>query len=464
MSIQIVVILIYASFMLMLAVYFSKREVKSGEDFVIAGHRLPLIVVIGTLTTTWVGSGSLVGGAGFVYQYGPLAAIFFFAGGPLGIIVMYFIASRTRALAKRTVPEMLETRFGSLTRFFAAIFILITYISVLTNQFVSGGYILNITTGLPEHIGALLTVIFVIALAALGGLFSVSYTDFFSAIMIIFGLLIAIPFVLVEIGGISDFTSNLSETQLTLTGGLSTLQIIGYFLPLFVYIIGDQTLLQRFSASKDETTAKRSTIGFFLGVFIIYASITILVTASITLLPNLQNPDTALMALANHGLPSSLGAIILAAFTALLLTTASSFLLSIAGNVVYDLYVRFKGDIPQKDQLKINRISVIAIGLLAYTLGLVSTSVLELSIFAYAMYGTAITPVILAAFFWKRANKAGAIASIVTGGGSTIIWELMGKPMDWNSVLVSLPLSLIALIVFSLFSKKPEMVDSIKVS
>ncbi|MBD1382965.1 sodium:solute symporter family protein [Bacillus sp. IB182487] len=450
--------------MVLLAIYFSKKEVNSGDDFIIAGHRLPLIVVIGTLTASWVGSGSLVGGASFVYQYGPLAAIFYFLGGPLGIIAMYFIAAKTRALAKRTVPEMLEVRFGKKTRLFSTIFILLTYISVLSYQFISGGYILHITTGIPEQLGSLLTVLFVIVLAATGGLFSVSYTDMFSALLIIFGFIIAVPFILVEVGGISTLVSNLPDTKFTVTGGLTPLQLIGYFLPLLVYIIGDQSMLQRFSASKTEQTARRSTIGFFIGVTTVYCLITFFVTASIVLLPNIK-PDTALIEIANQSLPLPIGVLILAAFTALLVTTANSFLLSMSGNIVYDLYGQFKEKLPEEKYLNFNRVTVVVIGIIAYLMATFFTSVLELSIFAYTMYGASVTPVILAGFFWKKATPQGALASVITGGVSTILFEIVGNPIGGNTILLSLPISIIALVGVSLLTQKhsvPITTDSIK--
>ncbi|WP_240689049.1 sodium:solute symporter family protein [Ammoniphilus sp. YIM 78166] len=445
------VIVIYALLMVIFAIYFSKREVKSGEDFMVAGHRLPLIVVIGTLTATWVGSGSLIGGAGFVYQKGPMAAAFYFLGAPLGILVMYFIAAKTRLLAKRTVPEMLEIRFGSLTRLLAAVFILITYISVLSYQFIAGGYILHITTGLPEQTGSFLTVLLVIVLACTGGLFSVSYTDVISAFIIVFGFILAIPFILSEVGGFTGLAASLPDQQSTWTGGLTLAQLIGYLLPMFIYIIGDQNLLQRFSASKDEKVAKKSTIGFFIGVLSIYSLITLLATSAIVLLPSIK-PDTALIEIASQVLPLSVGSIILAAFTALLVTTANSFLLSMSGNAVYDLYGRFKGELNERQYLKISRIFVVLIGIVAYFLGTFFTSVLELSVFAFTMYGAALTPVILAGFFWKRATTAGAIACILTGGIATIIWQAMGKPFGWNAVLISLPLSILALVFVSLIT------------
>ena len=456
MSLQAVMVGIYILGIVGLAFYLNKREVRNKNDFLLAGQRLSLPVVIGTLVATWVGSGSLVGGAGFVYQYGPLAAIFYFAGGPLGIIVMYFLASKTRKLSKGTIPELLEMRFGGWARTFSTVFILLTYVSVLSYQFISGGYVLELTIGLPSQYGAFLTFLVVILLAATGGLFSVAYTDFVSSIIIIIGLLVGLPFVLVEVGGVSAVASQLPQAQLTWTGGLTVVQIIGYFLPLFVYIIADQNMLQRFAASKNESVAKKSTIGFFLGVFLIYSLITIFSTISIILFKGI-NPDTALVTIANDGLPAMIGSLFMVSFAALLITTASSFLLSASSNAINDLYMRvIQKDISEKNIMVITRLAVVGMGVFSYLLGLFFTSVLEMSVFAYTMYATAITPVVLAALFWKRATPVGAIVSILSGGLATILWEALGRPMGWNAIIVSLPLSVMALIIGSLLTKNKD--------
>ncbi len=81
------------------------------EHFVFAGRDLPRPVMVGTLLATWVGSGTIIGGASFAYTYGPLASIFFLAGAPVGIIVLYFVAKRVRRSGTYTVPDLLEQRY-----------------------------------------------------------------------------------------------------------------------------------------------------------------------------------------------------------------------------------------------------------------------------------------------------------------------------------------------------------------
>lgn len=452
---QVTMIVVYIVGMLFLGVYFSKREVKTGDDFLVAGRRLPGIVVAGTLLATWVGSGTILGGASFIYQHGPLAGIIYFAGAPIGIIALYFVAGKVRGLEKNTLPEILEMKFGKTTRLVAAIFMLLAYTGIATYQFIGGGHLLSIITSLSEGWGTLLIAILVIFLATTGGMFSVAYTDFISSIIIVFGLLLALPFVLPNVDGFSGLANELPTQHLTWTGGLTITQLIGFSLPTLMLILGDQNMYNRFSSAKDMGTAKKSTITFFIGNAVILAAVIIISASAVILYPSLENTDMAILQVASDGVPTPIGSIILVAAIALIITTSNSFLLSSAGNLVYDIYASFKGKLSQQKYLRLTRIAVVGIGIIGYLLGYFFPSVLELQMYSYTMYGAALTPVILATFFWKKATTAGALSSIIVGGSSTIIWEqILSKPLDWNSIIVSLPLSVFTLVVVSLATSK----------
>ncbi|WP_382393361.1 sodium:solute symporter family protein [Lentibacillus juripiscarius] len=446
--------------MLLLSIYFAKREVKTNEDFLVAGRRLPGVVLAGTLLATWVGSGTILGGASFVYQYGPLAGIIYFAGAPIGIIILYFIAGKVRGLEKNTLPEILETKFGSTTRLVASIFMLLAYAGIASYQFIGGGNILSIITNLSEGSGTLLIAIFVIFLAVTGGMFSVAYTDLISSILIVFGLLLALPFILPSVEGFSGLANELPKHQLTWSGGLTVIQLIGFFLPTLLLLMGDQNMYNRFSSAKSVSTASKSTIGFFFGNALILMSVIIIAASAVILYPSLENTDMAILQVAADGVPVPIGSLILAAAVALIITTSNSFLLSSAGNIVYDIYARFKGELSQENYLRLSRIAVVGLGAFGYFLGTFFPSVLDLQMYAYTMYGAALTPVVLAAFFWERATATGALSSIIVGGSATIIWEqALSKPLDWNSVIVSLPLSVFTLIVVSLATSNKNKIS-----
>jgi SSS family solute:Na+ symporter len=447
----------YLVVMVLVGAWFSRaRHVRTGDDFIFAGRRLPRPVLIGTLLATWVGSGTIIGGANFAYTYGPLAAMIFFAGTPVGIIVLYLAAARIRAASRYTVPELLEARFGISARMVAAAITLLAYVGICAYQFTGGGYIISLITPLSTTQGTVLIAVIVTFLAIGGGLFSVAYTDFLSALVIVGGLLVALPIVIGgDLGGLGDYWNALGAEQRSVSGGLSAIELLGYFLPLFLLILADQNMYQRLTAARDEGTARSSTIGFFLGSFLVTIPVAMLASAAAVLLPDLESADTAVLSLASEGyLPAVLGGVILAGALAFIVTTGSSFLLSSAGNVVYDLYARFsRAEVTERRRLHVHRLAVAAIAVVAYLLGQFFPTVLELQIYSYTIYGVAITPAVLAVLFWRRATKSGALASMVVGTVATIAWEASGGVGELNGVLISLPAAVLALVAVSLATR-----------
>jgi SSS family solute:Na+ symporter/sodium/proline symporter len=83
------------------------RTIKNHADFMVAGRSLPVAFLVGSLVCTWVGSGTLFGGAGLAYRSG-ISALWFSGGAWVGLVGVYFIAPRVRRLAQFTVPDMLE--------------------------------------------------------------------------------------------------------------------------------------------------------------------------------------------------------------------------------------------------------------------------------------------------------------------------------------------------------------------
>jgi SSS family solute:Na+ symporter len=457
-TLHVAILVAYLVAMLLVGAWFSRRRyVATAEDFVFAGRSLPRPVMVGTLLATWVGSGTIIGGANFVYTYGPLASIFFFAGTPAGIVVIYLIARRIRAASKYTVPELLEARYGLATRLVAAAITLLAYTGITAYQFTGGGYIISLITPLSPTQGAVVVALIITFLAFGGGLKSVAWTDFLSAVVIVGSLLIALPVILGgELGGFDDYWSRLPEPATTLSGGLAPIQLLGFFLPLFMLILADQNMYQRLAAARDENSARTATAGFFFSSFLVTVPVAILASAAVILLPDID-PDTAILSLASEGyLPAVLGGLLLAAALAFIITTGSSFLLSGAGNVVYDGVRRFsKGELGDQRRVRVHRLSILVIAAVAYVLGRYFPVVLELQLYSYTIYGVAIAPPVLAIFFWKRATKAGALTAMALGSMVTIVWEQLGRPGDVNSVLVSLPVALISLVVVSLLTPPP---------
>lgn len=466
-TVHVTILVLYLLLMVGIGLWFSRRkEVSTGDDFVFASRSLPRPVMIGTLLATWVGSGTIIGGASFAYEYGPLAAMIFMAGTPVGIVVLYFVAKRVRRYSTYTVPELLERRYGLGVRIIAAVITLLAYTGITAYQFTGGGNIIAVITPLTAQGGAVVVAILVTFLAFGGGLKSVAWTDFVSALVIVVGLVIALPLIIEgDIGSVSDYWQGMPEGYRTFSGGgLTGLQLLGFFLPLFMLILADQNMYQRLGAARSESEARKSTAGLFFSSFLVTVPVALLGSAAFVLLPAIE-PDTAILSLASEGfLPTVLGGLLLAGALAFIITTGSSFLLSGAGNVVYDVCKRMLGwDMDDRRRLRVHRFAVLGIGIVAYVLGRFFPTVLELQMYSYTVYGVAIAPPVLAIFFWKRTSKWGAITAMSVGVVVTIVWEQLGQPMGLNSVLISLPIALVLLVAVSLLvpDKNPRSLEDL---
>ncbi|MDQ5818929.1 MAG: sodium:solute symporter family protein, partial [Actinomycetota bacterium] len=208
--------------------------------------------------------------------------IFFFAGAPMGILILYLsLADRIQGLTKYTVPEILEIRYGALARAFGSVCILLAYVGVVSYQFTGGGYVLNVTTGIPPWLGTLIIACVVIFLATTRGFVSAVHTDAIGAVIIVGALLIWLPRVLGEVGGFGGLLSMLPEEQASWNGGLSIPQLLGYFLPLLLVLLGSQSVYQRLSSAENPGIDGRSAGGLLVAAVAMISLVIILATCSI---------------------------------------------------------------------------------------------------------------------------------------------------------------------------------------
>ena len=193
----IVVTILYILVLTGIIIYKS-RSVKSEEDFVVAGRNVPVYLLVGTLVTTWIGSGSLFGTAGLTFRTG-FSELWFSAGAWIGILVVYFIAARVRKISQYTLTDLLEKRYSPVARLLGTITIIIAYLIIAGYQFKGGGRLLAILTegALTPEVGTIITCLIVIIFTATAGMVSIVSIDIFNGVIMILAIVIAIPFALV---------------------------------------------------------------------------------------------------------------------------------------------------------------------------------------------------------------------------------------------------------------------------
>jgi SSS family solute:Na+ symporter len=430
------------------------RSVKNQADFLVAGRKLPWPVLVFTLLSSWIGAGSLFAGAENAYRNG-FAALWQGAGGWAGLIVIALIAGRARRFAQFTVPDLLEVRYNATARVMGTIAIVISYTVIASYQFKGGGDILHLI--FPESItrdqGMCIIAAFVIVFTAAAGMASIAYLDLGIGALVTVIVIIAVPLVLQKAGGWQHVTAVLPPTHFQVFGNLTVLQAFGLMIPTMLLLVGNQGMYQKFFSARSEQDAKVAVYGWIVGTLLLE---TLLVTLAVigSSLFQTDKPREIIPITAFKGLPSLIGAILLGGIFAKVISTANNYLFSPATNLIHDVYGRFiNPNASERRKLVISRMIVVLLGLFALLQATRFESILKAALYAYTVYGAAVTPVVMAVFFSKRVTTVAAITSIALGTAVTVGWNLAGFELD--AVYPALGASVISLIAVSLMTSPP---------
>jgi SSS family solute:Na+ symporter/sodium/proline symporter len=457
-------ILVYLVILLIFGLRISKR-LKRKEDFLVAGRTLTAPILVGTLLASWIGSGDIFSVSDLSYNHG-YSSLIGSAGGWLGIIIVFFIAARVRRFGQFTVPDILEARYNKWARILATITTIVAYVTIVSYQFRGGGWVLNIITEgrLSEKQGMIIVAVFVISYTLLAGMLSVAYLDIFNGIIMIGGIFLALPFLIQHVGGLDYIIANVTPREHSFLGNMTWIQAMGYFVPTLLLALGNGNMYQRFFSAKNEREAKRSVIGWVIGVILLGLVLQSLAVVGSSYFKGLTGSESGkiILLVAHKGVPVFVGCALMAAITAVIISTANGFLLVPATNVIRDVYQRFiDPDLSDKKMILYSRMTVIVLGVIAYSLITFFPRILDAAYAAYTVYGAGITPALVAVFFWKRATAAGGVLSIIGGLGTTVIWEIANKimghpPFGIPAIYPALAISLFLLIFISLIGPKPS--------
>jgi len=443
------------------------HTVKTKADYLVAGRSLPAFVLVFTLLSSWIGSGSLLGGAENAYRHG-FVALWQGGGGWAGLLLIYFIAPRARKFAQFTIPDLLEARYSQAARVLGVIAILFTYTAITSYQLIGGGDILHLVfpTVITADLGKYIIAVFVITFTAIAGMSSVAYMDVVIGLLATITMLIALPVLLHIAGGWSGVTHVLPATHFQALGDLTLIQALELSVPTCLLMLGNQSMYQKFFSAKSERDARRAVVGWVVGTVVLETVIVALAVVGSAIFPTgevSQHPREILAYSALHGLPAWLGALLMGAIFAKIISTANNYLFSPATNLVNDVFVRYMApDASNKRILIVSRLMVALLGMWALYQATHTESVLKKTLYAYTIYSAALTPVILAAFYWRRANAAGAVSAIAAGTFVTVFWDsafihqhLPRIIAERDAIFPALLAALLCLVVISLATKRP---------
>ena len=450
----------------LLIIGLSKSDsIKNQEDFSVAGRSLSTWILVGTMAATWMGTGSVLGNAGKTFEIGA-AGFLLPIGGMLGVLVLTKIAGKARASGKLTVPEIIGSRFGDIAMILSVFALLAAYLVIVSYQFNAGGAIIytifhdNLGSGITLDQATIIAALFIVAYTVLAGLLSVAYTDVANGILMITCFIIALPILFFQAGGFDGMSTSFENkgmiNNMSMFGVLSFREVINFTLPSFLLILGDANMYQRFFASESVQSVKKATYLLFFAIVILESLIVANAWISSSMITDIAKESHVLIYAAYNFLPPFIGALMLATIIGIIISTADSFLLVPTTILINDIYLKYSNrKYSDKTIVLLSRMLVLLLGFFSYWVSRMfaaDTTIFEKALYAFTIYGTAITPSLLAAFFWEKATKYGAICSILSGTIATVYY---GNKLGLDETVVpALIISSLALILISLIERK----------
>ncbi len=347
------------------------------------------------------------------------------------LISAFWVAPKLRRFGALTVPDYVTTRFDSpAAGALASVLIVVSYTIYLVAQFQAGGEIALAIFGIDPLPAMLALVVSTAFYTLLGGVRSSSYIEFLQTLIMVAGLLIAVPVLLHHVGGAGTAWRFLGSLDDRLTGwyyGPKALLAFGVSFGLSIAAAPYE--LTRFYSMRDERTVKLA-IGVSIGFqLVIGLAVLAIGTLTRTLFPNLPSPDQATAVMTFEVLPPVVGALLLVAMLSAIMSTVNSILLVTGAGVAHDLYGRFiRPGASQRHLVWVNRISILVLALVPIWFALqkfgdVQAIVVEQAKFIASFF---FVPVVIG-LNWRGGTAAGAIAAMLGGFLACLVWEFTGQ-------------------------------------
>jgi SSS family solute:Na+ symporter/sodium/proline symporter len=248
---------------------------------------------------------------------------------------------------------------------------------------------------------------------------------------------------------------------------MGLIRALEFLVPTMLLMLGNQVMYQKFFSARSEKDARTSVVGWILGTLVLETLIVAIAVFGRALYPTGEvalHPREIIPYTARHGLPAVLGAVLLGAVFAKVISTASNYLFSPATNLVNDVFVRYIApEASNKRVLIVSRLAVVLLGCWALYQAVYAESILQKMLWAYTIYSAALTPVVLAAFYSKRVTAWGAVAAIAGGTVVTLAWDLPGVKSvfpkilaDRDAIFPALFVAVASMIVVSRLTSAPE--------
>lgn len=501
-TIQILIaMVIYMAIVIAIGLIYAKKANQSSENYFLGGRSLGPWVTALSAEASDMSGWLLMGLPGVAYWCGLADASWTAIGLAIGTYFNWLIVSKRlrrysiRANNSITLPDFFSNRFREKSKAImslSALFILIFFTVYAASCFVTCGKLFSSLFGTSYESMMILGVIFVLVYTILGGFLAESASDFMQGIVMIVALTVIVVLGTVNAGGFSAVIDNAKNIPGFLeffgianpTVNADGMQLVEAGKPVFgaaseygilricsmlawgLGYFGMPQVLLRFMAIRKEGELKSSRRIAMIWVVISLAVAVFIGIVGRELYPtaHLTSPDAEniFITLATSSLPPLLAGFVMAGILAATISSSDSYLLIASSAVAKNIYQGiFRKNASDKKVMNVSRITLLVISLLAMVIAWDKNSVIfSVVSFAWAGFGATFGPLMLFSLFWKRTNRAGAIAGMVSGAAMVFLWKLeisqIGGVFAIYELLPAFIFSSICIVVVSLLTKKPS--------
>ncbi len=455
-----VVLVLYFGLVIGIGIWSAFRT-KTEEDFLAAGRSIGPFVGGAVLAATQISAGTVVGTLGRHYLTGVSFWWIWFGVWAGWLVSAFFVAPKLRRFGALTVPDYIAARYGSeLARALAAVLIIVSYTVYLVAQFQASGEIALTVFGIKPLTAMLIVMASTVFYTVLGGVRSSSYIEFLQTLVMVAGLVVAVPVLLDLTGGLGQSVAFLESLDDRLIGWYyGPKEIVAFGAAFGLSIAAAPYEMTRFYSMRDERTVRQA-IGVSIGFqLIIGLAVMVIGLQTRVLFPALASEDQASSVMAFEVLPPIVGSLLIVGMLSAIMSTVNSVLLVTGAAVAHDIYGKFiRPAATQARLVLVNRISIVVLAVIPMFFALqkygdVQAIVIEQTKFIASFF---FVPVVIG-LNWRRGTAAGAVTAMLGGFLACLVWELTGQrgfaTHGIDAVEVGVATSLVLFLTVSRFSK-----------
>ena len=470
-----VIVVLYLLVMLFIG-WYSSKKITSNTDFMVAGRRLGPFLMAGTLAATEIGGGSSLGVVLQGMQNHGISAAWYIMTMGFAFVILTFLAPKFRAATVKTVPEYFRRRYGKSAGLITAIIMLLPLIGLTAGQFIASSVILSTMLGISYKTAVIIVALVVTIYSIMGGLWSVTLTDFIQVFLIIIGMIIAVPFAMNLAGGWSNVVANVPAETFDMFKGYSPMAVVSLTIMYVATFTVGQEAVSRYYAARDGKAAKQGSIlaAIINFIYAFIPAILGIITLALINMGKFNAEDFAdvgaryaLPVLAMEAMPAVICGLLFAGIISATMSSSDSDLLGAGSIFANDIYrAVLKPDATSEEVMKVTKIVMAVVGVVSMFIALFNTSSLvTLLMFCFTLRAAgAFFPYVLG-HYWTGASLAGTIASLISGSVVVVYLEKISGSMLFGMkvsqpIIPGLAVGLVFFMVLSkLFPPKVQTTD-----